>query len=174
MKLSEVKTGRAFKIGEMQFIKFLGNGNMTVVVARDIAFNSVYGENNNFSQSEISERLNKEILPKIEKEIGKENILEFETDLTSLDGLKTYGTMKSRISIPTFDFYRNNIEIFDMHKLDCYWWLATPDTTKEHGSDRWNVCVSPNGNFYSDDYNGYDGVRPFLNLVSSISVSCEE
>ena len=174
MKLSEVKAGKSFKIGETEFIKFCGDEKVTVVVAKDIAFKSTYGENNNLSESKILERLNTEFLPQIEKEIGAENILEFETDLTSLDGLKTYGTMKSRIGIPTFDFYRNNVEIFDMYKLDTWWWLATPDTTKEHYNDRWNVCVSPIGHFSIDIYYFIIGVRPFLNFVSSISVSCED
>ena len=133
-------------------------------------FDSTYGQNNNFSESKILERLNKEFLPEIEKEIGSENILEFETDLTSLDGLKTYGTMKSKIGIPTFDFYRNNVEIFDIHKLDKWWWLATAYSTAKHDEENWVKAVSPRGNIYFNFYFS-GGVRPFCILKSNIFVS---
>lgn len=174
MKLSEVKAGELFKIGGTEFIKISSDDNKTVAVAKDCAFRSTYGNNNNFAESKILQRLNEEVLPVIEDEIGKENILEFETDLTSLDGLKTYGSMTSRISIPTFDMYRNNVDIFDKHKIGSWWWLATPDTTPEHYNDYWGRCVSPDGCISGNYYVSSSGVRPVLTFVSDISVSCEE
>ena len=121
----------------------------------------------------VSKRLNDEILPKIIEAAGKENVFEFETDLTSLDGLKTHGIMKSKISVPSLDFYRSNIEIFDKYKIGKWWWLGTPDTTIEHRNNNWVLCVSPYGDIHGDNY-GYDsGVRPILFLNSSILVSCE-
>lgn len=175
MKLSEVKIGEAFPVAGVEFIKVKETDEGTVVVAKDCAFDSTYGKNNNFSQSEILKRLTEEILPKIEDAVGKENVLEFKTDLTSLDGLKTYGSMTSKISIPTFDLYRENVEVFDKHKLDAWWWLATADSTPEHVNDRWCVCVSPSGNI---DFNNFCncniGVRPVLVFVSDIFVSSEE
>ena len=175
MKLSEVKAGKKFSIGTREYIKLSGDDKQSVCIAKDCVFDSTYGSNNNFADSKILKRLNEEILPEIEAAVGKENILEFKTDLTSLDGLKTYGTMTSKISIPTFDMYRNNVAVFDEHKIDDWWWLATPDSTPEHTNDNWCVCVSPSG---SIDFNNGDyrdgGVRPVLLFVSSISVSCEE
>ena len=174
MKLSEVKIGQVFKIGEYKFIKVKDDEGV-IAVMKECVFNCSYGENNNFAESKILKRLNEEVLPKIEVEVGKGNVLEFKTDLTSLDGLKTYGSMTSKISIPTFDFYRNNVEIFDKYKYNGWWWLSTPDTTPEHYNNHWSVCVSPSGdingsNYYCNDY----GVRPVLNFVSSIFVSNEE
>ena len=177
MKLSEVKIGKTFKVGNLEFVKFVEDENSCFVVARESVFNSTYGSNNNFANSKILERLNREILPKIENEIGTENMLKFETDLTALDGLKTYGSIKSKISLPTIDFYRQNVEIFDEHKIDAWWWLATPDTTPDHYNDRWTVCVAPSGSIFNGNFYGYGldfGVRPILCFVSSISVSCEE
>ena len=174
MKLSEVKISETFSVAGMEFIKVKETEEGTVVVAKDCAFDSIYGENNNFSKSKILENLNEKILPKIEEAIGSENVLEFATDLTSLDGLKTYGSMTSRISIPTFDFYRDNVEIFDKHKLSKWWWLATPDTTPEHLNDRWCRCVSPFGNICNVNYGNDSGVRPVLAFVSDILISCEE
>lgn len=175
MKLSEVKAGKKFSIGTREYIKLSGDDKQTICIAKDCVFDSTYGSNNNFAESKILKRLNEEILPEIEAAVGQENILEFETDLTSLDGLKTYGTMTNKISIPTFDMYRNNVAVFDEYKIDDWWWLATPDSTPEHTNGNWCVCVSPSGiincNF---SYYNFNGVRPFLLFVSSISVSCEE
>ena len=156
-----------FNIGGIEFIKVTEENGEVSAVAKDIVFRSEFGKNNNFAKSGILKKLNKEILPKITDAIGEENILEHEVDLTSLDGLKTYGSIKSKISIPTFDFYRANVDVFDKHKVDTWWWLATPDTTPEHLNDTWCRCVAP-------DYGNNSGVRPFLKFVSSIFVSNEE
>ena len=110
-----------------------------------------------------------EDLPKIEKEIGAENIVEHEVDLLSLDGSDKWGKVNCKVSLPTFDFYRKNVKVFDKHKLDDWWWLVTPDSTSEHYSDNWLVCVSSFGFIDYDYYYGIIGVRPFLTFVSSIS-----
>ena len=174
IKLSEVTNGKTFKIGEVEFIKFSEKDGEVAAVAKDIAFRSEFGKNNNFAESLILEKLKKEFLTKIAEVVGEENILEHEVDLTSLDGLKTHGSIKSKISIPTFDFYRANVEIFNKYKLDFWWWLATPDTTQEHLNDRWCSCVSPYGFIINILYDGNFGVRPFLKFVSSIFVSSEK
>lgn len=173
-ELFNVKVGDTFKVGGIEFIKFNQDGDKVTVVARDTAFNSEFGNDNNFAESKVLKRLENEILPKIADEIGMDNIFDITTDLTTLDGLKPYGEMTSKISLPTFDFYRANIAIFDKYKLSKWWWLSTPDTAQPHYDPIWITCVSPGGNF---DYNYYCndfGVRPILIFSSSIFVSCEE
>lgn len=172
-KLTEIVNGKTFKIGDVEFIKFAEENGEVTAVAKEIAFRSEFGKNNNLKESSLLQKLNEEFLPKIASVVGEENILTHKVDLTSLDGLKTYGDMTSKISIPTFDFYRENVKIFDEYKLDTWWWLATPDTTPEHYNVNWISCVSPDGNFNRINYYYYRGVRPFLKFVSSISVSCE-
>ena len=174
IKLTEIINGKTFKIGDVEFIKFAEENGEVTAVAKEIAFRSQFGKNNNLKESSLLERLNKEFLPKVAEAIGEENIITHKVDLTSLDGLKTYGDMTSKISIPTFDFYRQNVKVFDEYKLGTWWWLATPDTTPEHFNDRWCRCVSPDGNINDGLYNINFGVRPFLKFVSSIFVSCEE
>lgn len=174
MKLSEIKNGKTFSITGIEFIKFFDKDGVTAVVSKDVVFDCEFGKNNNFAESDILKKLCADILPKLEAEVGEENIKEFELDLTSLDGLDTYGKIKTKIGLPTFDFYRNNVKIFDEHKLNDWWWTATPDTTKEHLNDRWITCVSPIGLIDIINFNDYGAVRPFLFFVSSISVSCEE
>lgn len=166
--------GGIFEVGGIQFIKFPGEGDMVPVVAKDVLFRSQFGDNNDLRQSEVLKKLEADILPRIIDAIGKENLHIVRTDLTTLDGLKPYGVMESLISLPTMGFYREHVEIFDQHKPDHWWWLATPESAKPHDSPWWILCVSPSGYFGLDSYfRGY-GVRPFLIFNSSIFESSEE
>ena len=173
--LSEVGVGEVFKVAGFDFIKFYDENGKTVAVAKNLLFNSFFGGNINFAESTILEKLKKEVLAKLEKAIGAENVVEHEVDLLSLDGSDKWGKVKTKISLPTFDFYRKHVKIFDKHKVDDWWWLATPETTTDHcNNDSWVTCVSPRGgmDYYDGDYCN-DGVRPFCIFVSSISVSCK-
>lgn len=174
MKLSEVQLTKTCSIADIEFIKVSEENGIACLVAKEAVFDSGFGKNNNFGESDILEKLNTKILPKLESAVGAENIKEFNLDLTSLDGLDTYGSIKTKIAIPTLDSYRKNVRLFDKYKLDSWWWLSTPDTTPEHYNNKWSLCVSPFGYFNYDDYNFNFGVRPFLFFDSSISVSCEE
>lgn len=170
-----VKDGDVFTVGGVEFIKFPDRGGATPAVAKDVAFYSAFGKNNNFAESKILKRLEKEFLPGIVKAVGEENLAPVETDLTTLDGLKCYGKMESMISLPTFDFYRENAEIFDKHNPGTWWWLATADSALPRCEPVWATCVSPRGHFIGDFCCHDDfGVRPFLNFVSSIFGSCED
>lgn len=173
-KLTKVADGETFKIGDIEFIKFSDIDGVTTAVTKDMVFNSEFGSNNNFAESEIINKLTEEFLPKIAGVVGEENILEITTDLTALDGVKTFGKMISKISLPTFDFYRDNVEVFDKYKLDAWWWLATPWGAYPHYDSACVLGVSPHGGI---DYNLYCnnfGVRPLLRFSSSIFVSDEE
>lgn len=171
--LTEVPVGELFKIGRFEFIKFADEKGKVTAVSKDSLFNSRFGENNDFSKSKVLRKLTGEILPEIEKEIGSENVLEFETDLLSLDGSAKHGVMKSKIGLTTFDFYRKHRAIFEKHKLDEWWWLATPDGTSEYNNDNWVVCVAPSGSVGNRCCNLNYGVRPFCIFDSDIFVSCE-
>lgn len=160
-----------FTVAGIEFIKFPESNGKVPVVARDILFNSRFGDNNDFTNSDIREKLNK-LLEKIKSEVVAENICSFETDLTALDGLKPYPTLKSEISIPTFDFVRQNVEVFDMYPVDGYWWTATPDSALPHANPHLVTCVSPRGrvSYNYSRFNGI-GVRPFLIFESTLFVS---
>ena len=169
-----VRDGETFMVAGMEFIKFHDRDGKTAVVAKDVLFYTAFGSNNDLSTSTVLAQMKEEVLPKIVEAVGEENVLSFETDLTSWDGMKDYGTLESKISLPTMDFYRENVEIFDRHKSD-WWWLATPDSTPSHWSDRWVLCVSPSGYLDHDHYGfGFNGVRPFCIFKSSIFGSFEE
>ena len=108
-----VKDGETFKIGDTEFIKFPDTDGMTPVVMKDIAFTSRFGNSNDLRKSDVLKKLEEEFLPKVVAAIGRENLCTIKTDLTTLDGLKPYGVMESIVSLPTFDFYREHVDIFD-------------------------------------------------------------
>lgn len=170
-----VKDGETFTVAGMEFIKFPSSNGMTPVVMRDIAFISKFGKNNDLRESDVLSKMQKEILPKIIDAVGEENVLPFKTDLTALDGLKPYEDLESKISLPTFDFYRANLDIFDRYKVERAFFTATPESAKPHSDPFWIVCVSPSGrvNYYYGCYGGNCGVRPFLIFNSSIFGSSE-
>lgn len=170
-QLADIPIAETFKVADIEWIKFYEFDGWVAVVAKDAVFTSEFGNDNNLANSKALKKLKKDILSKIEKAIGSDNIKEFETDLTALDGVKTHGKVTSKISLPTLDFYRQYVDIFDKYKLDKWWWLATPWSALPHYDSSSVLCVSPCGGV---DYYNYDndyGVRPFCIFKSSIFVS---
>ena len=163
-----VKAGDTFRLAGIEFIKFPDVDGMTPVITRDIQFRSRFGDNNDLRSSDVLKKLQEYFLPKIVAAVGEENVCTFRTDLTALDGLKPYGVMESRISLPTMDFYRENAEIFEKYPVNAWWWLATPESAKPHEDPWWILCVSPSGCVGIKDCSTDNGVRPFLFLKSSI------
>lgn len=163
-----VNVGETFKIGDIELIRFPEINGSVPVVAKDSITRMKFGESNNLNEStELQEELDG-FLKKITNVIGEENVLSFETDLLSLGGGDKYGKMTSKVSLPTLDFYRSNRKIFDKHKIDKYYWLATPDSN----DNSLVLCVASSGRIcYYSGYDNVGGVRPFLRFVSSISVS---
>lgn len=170
-----VKDGETFQLAGIEFIKFPSVNGCTPVMTRDVAFRSRFGDNNDLRSSDVLKKLQEEFLPKIVEAIGEENVLTFQTDLTTLDGLKPYGVMESKISLYTLDFYRSNVAIFDKYPVKDYCWMATPESARPHDDPWWVVCVSPAGCIC---YGGYDyyyyAVRPILIFNSSIFESFED
>ena len=169
-----VEDGDTFQLAGIEFIKFPSKDGRTPIVAKDIAFCSRFGDNNDLRGSIVLKKLQEKFLPKIVAAIGEENICTFQTDLTTLDGLKPYDALESCISLPTLDFYREHVEIFDKYPVDSWWWLATPESAEPHDKPWWILCVSPSGCLNNSDcYDRDCGVRPFLFLKSSIFESLE-
>lgn len=170
----DVPDGGLFKIGGTDYIKFPSVNGQTPIVSRDILFTSDFGKDNVFRSSIILKKLQEDCLPQIIEAVGAENVCSFKTDLTTLDGLKTYEALESMASLPTFDFYRANVKIFDQYPVREWWWLATPDTAQPHYDPVWAICVSPSGNINTGHCINRRGVRPFYILKSDIFGSCEE
>ena len=172
--IPKVANGETFKIADVEFIKFTDIDGVTTVVTKEAVFTSDFGDSNNLANRKILNRLEKEFMPKIIAAVGVENVLDFETDLTTLDGVKTYGKITSKVSLPTLDFYREHTGIFDKYKFDGWYWLATPWSALPHYDSSCILCVAPSGSISHGDYGVLSGVRPLLNFKSSIFDSCEE
>lgn len=169
-----VKEDGTFTVAGIEFIKFPAEGDRIPVMAKDILFRSRFGSNNDLRNSIVHQKMEADVLPKIIEAIGEENVLTFKTDLTTEDGLKPYGEMESKISLPTLDFYRANVATFDKHKVNEWFWLATPESAQPHCDPDWTLCVAPSGYVCSVNCFSDNGVRPFLYFHSSIFESCGE
>ncbi len=172
VKLSDIKVGETFRIGEYEFIVLEQSGDTTAVILKDLLHEEeTFGSNNNYDGSNVDKLCN-EFGEEIENIVGSDNLVEHTVDLTADDGLKCYGTIKRKLSLITAEQYRKYVYILDEHKISSWWWLATPHSTDKHENANWVKCVSPRGGIYNDDYDdNYNGVRPFCILKSNIFVS---
>lgn len=153
-------------ISGADFIKFPEENGLIPVVKLERWGSEDFGRTNNLGDSSLICELYENFLPQIEAEIGSENICQFDNDLTSLHGEKTYGTVRTRISVPTFDFYRKHKEIFDKYidDINGYWWLSTPWTVRHRNGDQSNLCtlITSEGTVSCDRSNYGYAVRPIL------------
>lgn len=131
----------------------------------------VFGDNNDWKESDIRKYLNGEFYDQLAAAVGEENIIPIERNLWSLDGQTEYGTCEDKVSLISVDEYRENRAMIP--NVGYWWWTLTPDSTKCNNDSSWIAVVAPSGGiFYSDYY--YDrGVRPFCIFSSSIFESEE-
>ena len=170
-KLSEIPEGGTFKIGKYEFAVLEQLNGRAVVIKNEKYGSDIYfGSNNNYDGSDADKVCNK-FGDEIAGIVGKDNMLEFELDLTANDGMKCYGSVKRRMALRTADMHRKYACIFDM--LPKFWeWLATAYSTPKHENSTGVECVSPHGYFNCNISCYYCiGVRPFCILKSDIFVS---
>lgn len=164
--------GKIAHIGEYEFIVIKTDeklGETSLLLKDKLGEDMEFGSNNDFRTSDIKKVLDK-FADEISKIIGEENLVEHIVDLTADDGLKCYGTIKSKMSLFTANMVRENVEILDEFKLDAWWWTCTPYSTPKHENSSWMKCVSPLGRINYGSY--FDlSVRPFCIVKSSIFVS---
>ena len=132
-------------------------------------------KSNNFNGSEIQDYLNIDYIEEVEEGFGIENLCTQEVDLTSLDGLTTYGVCKCPIRLGGIDEYRaaRKKGLF-REKNSNPFWLDTPDSTNEghNASDVQVVCYDGDVSYGGCGWADFS-VRPFISLKSDIFVSVE-
>lgn len=126
---------------------------------------SQFGDNNDYSKSEIRKELNEsDLAKKLKKEFGG-RLVPITTNLLSLDGLDDYGTVEGDIlAIPTLDLYRECRK--NIPQANGWEWLATPNSTPSGCS---SDCVRgvDSGGDVGFGYSGRcGGVRPFCIIKS--------
>lgn len=173
IKLSTLKTGDEFKLGEEVFIVLEHTNDGTRVISKEFAFCDVkFGDCNDWKKSPIRTRLlGQEYYKKICDVVGKNNIIPMVRDLISLDGLDDYGSCADVISLLTAAEYAKYHKILGLKSnYPDWWWLITPASTPSNDYTRGVCCVYSGGVLGWSDCGYCRGVRPFLNLESSILV----
>lgn len=140
-------------------------------LAESIGNRKFDSDDNNWKTSDLRNYLNKEFLEKIEEEIGKGNVLEFERNLLSLDGQTEYGTCIDKVSLLTVDEYRKYRKYIP--NADKWWWLITPWSTPCNDYSSTVAVVSPSGGVINYGCSSDGGVRPFCIFSPSIFESEE-
>lgn len=124
-----------------------------------------FGKNNNYAESDVLKDLDKsKLLADLKREFG-DKLKPIVTDLTSLDGFKTYEKVTDRyLSIPTQDMI---MECGSQISCTEAYWLATPNQTTDRGDASYVRVVNGDGYCgYGDCGWGDYGVRPFFILES--------
>lgn len=124
-----------------------------------------FGKNNNYAESNVLKDLDEsKLLTDLKAEFG-DKLKPIVTDLTSLDGFKTYGKITNRyLSIPTQEMI---MECGSQMSCTDTFWLATPNQTTDRGDTSCVRIVDGGGGCGYGDC-GWDdgGVRPFFILES--------
>lgn len=172
VKLSSLSPKDEFVIGDQVFIVLEQTSNGARVISKEFVYRKTeFGYNSNWRLSFIRTKLNDEYFKKIADIIGKENILTMGRDLTSLDGLDDYGTCIDRVSLLTADEYAKYHKILGLKSnYPNWWWLITPKSTPSNGFSCSVCCVDSCSILRWGDCDYAGGVRPVLNLKSSIMV----
>lgn len=141
------------------------DGNRTYYFMNGILKKSEFGKTNNYAESYVrNDLVNSELSEGLKKEFG-DKLVPISLDLTSMDGLKDYGTVEGDIlAIPNIQLlmkFGENIPL-----IDNWYWLANPNQTPKRKDAHFVRCVGSDGCvFYGDCvYDG--GVRPFFILKS--------
>lgn len=168
--LSDLNPGDVFEDGNgIQYIVCEQLNGITIVVRKKAIENEMkFGNTNYWKDSYIREYLNEKYFKYLEDQFGEDNIIEFERDLTSLDGYDDYGKCDDKVSVMSI------IEYMKYHKYigncESGYFLLTPDSTPS-GSGSDNVrYVRSCGSVDCGWCNYVRDVHPFFCLRSSIFV----
>ena len=173
VELSALTPGEIFKIGGHDFIVLRQEEGQTRVISKGfMAENVVFDDDTrDYNESNLKKLIETEIQPLIEKEVGAENLVEHEVDLTSVDAQNEFGICKCKVRLLIFDEVREYNNLLVNKELNDWWWTCTPWSTKERGWDYSISVVAPSGCVNFDGCGNRGGVRPFCILKSNIFVS---
>ena len=124
-------------------------------------FDNRFGDTNNYSESEIKEKLVNSGLAKELEEFYGGKLVPITLDLTSLNGSKEYGVVSGdKIAIPTLDILRKFKENIPL--MSRWYWTSTPNGTKQTGDTSFVQVVYDDGNVGCNGCRWGDfSVRPF-------------
>lgn len=173
VRLSELNPGDVFKIGEHDFIVLKHDCDTTTVISKGfMAENVVFDENTrDYNKSNLKKVIENEIQPIIESEVGSQNLVEHEVELTSVDMQREFCNFSCKVRPITFDEAREYNNLLSNKSLDDWWWTCTPWSTADREMKYSIAVVSPSGCIGGNGCNYGYGVRPVCILKSNIFVS---
>ena len=175
VRLSELKPGEVFKVGEHDFIVLDqdASSHTTKVISKDFMAEDVVFDRNtkDYNKSSLKKLIESDIQPIIEKAVGTENLIEHTVKLTTVDTQHEFKDCVCKVRPITFDEAREFNDLLVNKNLNDWWWLISPWSTKERGWEYSVAVVSPSGFINYCSCNGSNGVRPFCILKSHIFVS---
>lgn len=180
IELSKVRLGERFRLDGVEFVKLDEDTETAFVVTADTLPDCCQFEDddaeredhNNFDGSLVQKTM--ERFWREEHSVIFKAIVERPIDLTSMDGMTTYGkpfTVARLLTIDEFRMYRRHIPLTSKP-----FWTATPWTTlrSPNSSAYFAYRIRTDGSVYSVlVYYAYFAPRPALYLQSSILVSIE-
>ena len=170
VKLEDIPDGSTFKIGKYEFIKLGKESCGIAALLKDFLYEGKFGNSNNYSESEVREKINGEFYKELEKEVGENNIIGHHVPLTALDGLNDYESgIADKVSLLDADRYRKYRK--HIPNYGDWWWLATPWSCKSNRYSSGVCYVYVVGALGWGDCGYSNGVRPFCIFNSSIFVS---
>lgn len=174
VKLSELKPGETFKIGEHDFIVLDQDesSQTTKVISKGFMAEDVIFDKNtkDYNKSNIKKMIEADIQPIIENAVGAENLIKHTVSLISVDMQHKYEDCVCKVRPIAFDEATEFNDLLVNKSLNDWWWTCTPWTTKERGWERSIAVVSPSGNFNYCSYYDGRGVRPFCILKSNVFI----
>ncbi len=182
-KLMEVPVGKNFKVFGREYTKLAGNDRACFALqasnecSMPFQTNDGREDRNNFAKSEIRSFLKGEYISRLRAAGMKDgDVLPLTVNLKCTLGQHEYGSVDVMAGLLTLEQYG---EFFDIipKDVDDWWWLATPWATPlrspytNYTTNAWLVYSS--GDYYDNNCTDTLGVRPALNLNSSLLVSWE-
>lgn len=163
-KLKMIEQGQHFKYGNKEFVKLDALNDGYLCLAADVWFNACFDEDdeNNWETSS----LRKELAARIGEFIPDENLIPFERDLTTDDGMTDYGTCTDIVSLLTCDEYRKYRKFIP--NCGKWHWTVTADSL-EYSFDVRSANSGGGLDSYYAYYGGH-GVRPLCVLKSDTLV----
>ena len=143
-------------------LEHMDDGILCMVLDED--FESAFGGNNNFAESELRKKLNREYLDEwVKGGADRESFVLMQVDLTANDGLKDYDACECFLAPRTCDQHRKYRYLIPNPKND-WEWTATAYSTKNNGCSYIAYQVTGTGALSSSNANSAYGGRPLFKL----------
>lgn len=165
--------GERFAYGNKKcmVLEHMDDGILCMVLDED--FESAFGGNNNFAESELRKKLNGEYLDEWVKDgADRESFVLMQVDLTTNDGLKDYSSCKCFLAPRTCDQHRKYRYLIPNPKRN-WEWTATAYSTKANGYSLTVYQVTSAGALDISYFGVVYGVRPLFKLNPESLVECE-